>query len=265
MAEPTVIVNPRISNREFLDQFAQAGRIGLTGGITLIDKVISGAERHVDENHRWSQWSHVFLFQGRRADGHHWVIESDLEIHDKHIRLGAQENRLSKYYNESFYTTLAVLDIGCNKKQVSDLLREALDLVANHTRYSIRELLGTVIALRHPHLRGKKNLLARERSFFCSAFVQHLFRKAGIDLAPGLDVKNTTPEDIFRTPMLNRAWLLPPIIPENKIRKLASRAHQKIQADLDRLLNDKIPSRDSIRKLKNLLSEAQEKESRGKN
>ncbi len=33
---------------------------------------------------------HAFLFQGARHDGHHWVIESDLQINRKHIKLGVQ-------------------------------------------------------------------------------------------------------------------------------------------------------------------------------
>ena len=99
-----------LSNREFLEAYARPGRVGLSGGTTLIDRAIARAERHIDDDGRWSQWSHSFLFQGRRPDGHHWVIESDLQVHRKHIRLGVQENRISKYFDENLYTTLAVLD-----------------------------------------------------------------------------------------------------------------------------------------------------------
>lgn len=73
----TVIVTG-MSNREFLEAYAHPGRVGLSGGITLIDKAIARAERHIDDAGRWSLWSHSFLFQGRRPDGQHWVIESDL-------------------------------------------------------------------------------------------------------------------------------------------------------------------------------------------
>jgi len=38
------------------------------------------------------------------------VIESDLQIHRKHIQLGVQENRVAKYCDEKLYTSLAVLD-----------------------------------------------------------------------------------------------------------------------------------------------------------
>src|SRR2546421_6769831 len=43
-----------------------------------------------------------------------------------------------------------------------------------------------------------ENVMSRQCSMYCSAFVQHLFRKIGVDLAPGVDAKNTTPEDISR-------------------------------------------------------------------
>ena len=69
------------------------------------------------------------------------------------------------------FPTLAVLDFGLAETQVAALLREALELVAGHERYSLRELIGTLLALRKPELRAKENLLARERCAYCSAFV----------------------------------------------------------------------------------------------
>ena len=48
----------------------------------------------------------------------------------------------------------------------------------------------------------------RERSLFCSAFVTHVFRRVAVDLAPGLNDKHTTPEDISRTPVPHETFLL---------------------------------------------------------
>jgi hypothetical protein len=203
----TVVITG-LTNREFLERFARPGRIGLSGGDTLIDKAICRAQRHLHAKEEWSSWSHAFLFQGLRSDGWHWVIESDLQVHRKHIQLGAQENRISKYFDERLYSTLAVLDFGLSEEQIGSLLREALDLIAGHARYSVRELAGTLLALRHPRLRNRKNLLARESSLYCSALVQHLFRKLGFDLAPGVDCKNTTPEDIARTALPHVTYML---------------------------------------------------------
>src|SRR5690349_4475207 len=197
----STVVIADLSNQQFLERYARAGRIGLCSGATLIDRAICRAQRHLNPDEQWGSWSHAFLFQGERADGHHWVIESDLQIHRKHIQLGVQENRASKYFDEGLYTSLAVLDFGLAETQTTSLVREGLELVANRARYSLRELVGTLVALRHPSLRGKSNLMARERSMYCSALVQHLFRQAGMDLAPSVDLKNTTPEDIARTPL----------------------------------------------------------------
>jgi hypothetical protein len=205
---PTLIPVANISNREFLDRYARPGCVGLSGGVTLVDRAIRRAERHLDEQARWSEWSHAFIFQGVRADGHHWVIESDLQIQHKHIQLGVQENRVAKYHDEELYTALAVLDFGLNEEQAGVILREGLELVANRTRYSLRELVGTLLALRRPALRGEENLLARKSSVFCSALVQYLFRKTGLDLTPGVTDKHTTPEDLARTTVPHTTYLL---------------------------------------------------------
>jgi len=211
----TVIVTG-ISNQQFLERYASPGRIGLSGGITLIDKAICRAERHLDENEKWGAWSHAFLFQGKRVDGHHWVLESDLQVHRKHWQFGVQENRISKYFDQQLYTTLAVLDFGLNEANVTDLLREGLELTANRARYSLRELAGTLLALRHPRLLTRENLLARERSMYCSAFVHHLFRKIGLDLAPSVDFKHTTPEHISRTNVPHKTYCLQRELPPRK-------------------------------------------------
>ncbi len=205
---PTVVPITNLSNHEFLDRYARPGCVGLSGGTTLVDRAIRRAERHLDEQARWSEWSHAFIFQGRRADGYHWVLESDLQIQRKHIQLGVQENRVTKYHDEKLYTTLAVLDFGLTEAQADAILREGLELVANRTRYSLRELVGTLFALRRPALRGEENLLARDSSVFCSALVQYLFRKAGLDLTPGVNDKHTTPEDLARTTLPHTAYRL---------------------------------------------------------
>lgn len=233
VGENQTILVTGISNREFLDRYAQRGRIGLSGGVTLIDKMIARAERHVDPAGAWGLWSHAFLFQGTRHDNHHWVIESDLQFHRKHIQLGVQENRVSKYYDEGFYTALAVLDFKLPEDRVALLLSEALELVATRARYSLRELVGTLIALRDPELRASGNPLARRRSLYCSAFVQHLFARAGIDLAPGVHGKNTTPEDISRTSVPHVTYLLQREPPPNKLLELRARVHRRVRARVE--------------------------------
>src|SRR5215469_9443411 len=164
--EPQNIIVSGLSNREFLEKYAQPGRVGLCGGTTKVDLAIRHAQRHLHAEHRWSDWSHAFLFQGKRIDGHHWVLESDIQILRKNIQLGAQENRAAKYHDEKMFPALAVLDFGLTEMQVMALLRAGLEHVANRQRYSLRELVGTLIALKKPEMRAQENLLARESSAY---------------------------------------------------------------------------------------------------
>jgi hypothetical protein len=232
---PTVVVTG-LSNSEFLRLHARPGRVGLSGGTTLVDQAICRAQRHLDDQARWGVWSHAFLFEGERADGHQWVIESDLQVHRKHIQLGVQENRVAKYHDEAFYTCLAVLDFGLSEAQVACLLREGLELVANRARYSLRELLGTLIALHRPDLPGRRNLLARESSIYCSALVQYLFRKIGLDLAPQVDLKNTTPEHIARTALPHVTYLLQREVAQSGLTRLKTRLRREAGARVRRIV-----------------------------
>ncbi len=218
-----------MSNEEFLKLYARPGRIGLVGGATLVDRAIRRAERHVDAEGKWSNWSHALIFSEQRCDGHQWVIESDLAAARKHIRLGVQENRITKYYNEDYYASFAIMDLGLPEETVKLLISHGLEMMADSTQYSLRELFGTLLALRRPGLRGKDNPLAREKSFFCSAFVHHLYGKVGIDLAPGIHSKNTTPEDIARTPVPHTVYLLDRHLGESKIKEAALRLRGKIK------------------------------------
>jgi len=196
-----------VSNCEFLESYAQPGRVGLVGGTTLIEQVIRRAERHLDEDELWSLWSHAMLSQGKRVDGHHWVIESDLQIHRKHIQLGVQENRISKYFDGETFPHLAVLDFGLTEQQIAAVLGEGLRMVALHAVYSLRELLGAAFALRHLSHRPHRNRLARRQSMYCSGFVQYVFARGGVDLAPGVHASHSTPEDISRTPVAHVTYL----------------------------------------------------------
>ena len=44
---------------------------------------------------------HTPFFERVRADDHHWVVESELRIQRKHVQLGLQENRVTKYHDGS--------------------------------------------------------------------------------------------------------------------------------------------------------------------
>lgn len=233
--EPQIITVTGLTNREFIERYAAPGRVGLCGGVTKVDTAIRLAQRRQHPERRWSNWSHAFLFEGQRVDGQHWVLESDIQILKKNIQLGAQENRADKYHDEQMFPTLAVLDFGLNETQVATLLREGLELVANRERYSIRELIGTLIALKKPELRARENLLARERSVYCSAFVQQLFHSIGLDLVPGVTSKHSTPEDVFRTPVPHVQYLLLREMPGEKVAALAKKIKTGVRAGLRKI------------------------------
>lgn len=205
---PETIIVEGLSNRDFLEKYAAPGRVGLVGGPELINRLISRAQRHLDENREWSRWSHAFLFQGRRRDGHHWVVESDLDIKPKHIRLGVQENRIAKYFDDTRNTSLAILDFGLTPEQEENVVAGALELVSDGVRYSLREIAGTVWAMRHPRWRPRENLLTQEKAFYCSSFVRHVFGRAGVNLITDVAEKNTAPEHLVRTCVPHTKWVL---------------------------------------------------------
>jgi len=219
---PETIIVEGLTNREFFEQYAAPGRVGLVGGPELINRLISRAQRHLDAGKEWSRWSHAFLLQGRRHDGHHWVVESDLDIKTKHIRLGVQENRAAKYFDDAKVTSVAILDFGLTAPQAERVLAGALNLVAEGTRYSLREIAGTAWAIRHAGWCPRENRLAQERAFYCSAFVRHVFGLAGVELAGGIAVKNTAPEHLARTELPHTKWLLTRgAAPASHVRRIA--------------------------------------------
>ena len=197
-----------MNHQEFLATHAAPGRIGLSGGPGRISRLIGFVQRHVEPDHQPGLWSHAFLMQGRRVDGHHWVIESDLSYSRRHLRLGAQENRLTKYADQEEYPRLQILDFGLSQAQADAVTAAALDLVIRRIRYSFGECLGGVLAMRHPTLRPTHNPMARDKALFCSSFVREAFLATGIDLCPGLAVKNTMPSDLAQSPLIRGYWEL---------------------------------------------------------
>lgn len=196
------------SNREFLESHAGSARVGLCGGSEFINKAIRKLQWQVTADGRRSPWSHAFLFSERRSDGQCWVLESDLDFRHKQIRLGVQENRMSKYYDEAEYPNLAVIDFGLTPEQTKAVVTEGLNLLSGLSTYSLTELLGTLISLSSTRLRSKDNLLAREGALYCSAMVQHCFDAINFDLKPDVETKNITPHDLFQTPQPHTAYRL---------------------------------------------------------
>ena len=203
-----VVIVEGLSNADFLEQHALPGRVGLCGGVDLINKAIRKLQYHVTADGHRSPWSHAFLCSGRRVDGRHWVLESDLDLRHKQIRLGVQENRIDRYHDEESFPNLAILDFGLDEAQTQAVLSSGLDLLAGLSHYSLRELVGTLLAMRHTSLRRRRNLLESEGALYCSAMVQHCYSAAGIEFVPGVDRKNVTPHDIAACAHARAAHLL---------------------------------------------------------
>lgn len=188
-----------MNNLAFFETHARSGMVGLVGGTAWIDRSIRKAQKAITPDGEKSLFSHAFIIGERRADDHIWIIESDLEFHRKQIKLGVQENRLNKYFDEKDYPNVALLDFGLNEKQVKMVLTSALQLVADRAQYSFREIMGVLLAFAGQQERDSKNSLAQDRSFFCSAMVQHCFQSIELVFDEAVDTKLLTPEDIYRT------------------------------------------------------------------
>ena len=136
------------------------------------------------------------------------MLESDLDLRHKQIRLGVQENRIDRYHDEESFPNLAILDFGLDEAQTQAVLTSGLDLLSGLSHYSLRELVGTLLAMRHTSLRRRRNLLESEGALYCSAMVQHCYAAAGIEFVPGVDRKNVTPHDIAACSHARTAHLL---------------------------------------------------------
>ncbi len=184
-------------NAELIRKHARPGCIGLCGTSDWIGKAIRKAQAPLtDDGHR-SLWSHAFLFSEQRLDGHWWVLESDLDLRNRQLRLGAQENRADRYFDDEAFPNLAILDFDLDAGQTRKVQVAALDLLAGLSSYSLSELVGTLFAMHSTRLRRRGNLLSKEGALYCSAMVQHCYGAAGIDLMPGVHGKNVAPQDLY--------------------------------------------------------------------
>lgn len=223
------------SNEAFILRHAAPGRIGLCAGGDWISKVIRKSQAPLtDDGHR-SLWSHAFLFSERRSDGQWWVIESDLDLRYKQMRLGVQENRVARYFDANEFPNIAILDFGLDEAQTRRVVGAGLDLLSGLTNYSLSELVGTMLAMYSTRLRKRDNLLAREGALYCSAMVQHCYLAAGVHLLPDVSGKNIAPHDIADSPLPHTAHRLVRDLGISTIREYAHRAEALLATPIDEL------------------------------
>jgi len=193
-----------LSNLEFLKKYAKRGCVGLMGGSSAVDRAIRKGQRGLDGEAKPSLWSHVLIFQGERVDGQSWVIESDFEVGKGNVRNGVQENRIDKYASEKEWPNLAVLDFGLKEKEALQVVVAGLDLVARRTNYDLGGILETYWAMMRKTMSQGRD----KESTYCSAFVRAIFKHVGVDLAPGVAVNHTLPEQVSRTTVPHTRYLL---------------------------------------------------------
>ncbi len=190
------VVNER-SNREFLEQHGKAGTIGLIGGSNWIHRGIRLGQALLPEFGRPSLWSHVVVFQ----DGGH-LYESDIMIKWQELKLvnGAQQNPISKYFDDRKYPYLAALDFELGNVQIQKVLEACQKMKNERVLYPISGLIGTGLAYLF-HTEKKRNVWCMKNALFCSAFAQKSYEAIDIDFTESVHTTHTSPEHIWRTPV----------------------------------------------------------------
>ena len=227
---------PSTANRAFLERHAAAGRIGLCGTRDIVGKAIRKAQAPLTADGHRSPWSHAFLFLDQRLDGHWWVLESDLDLRYRQMRLGVQENRAARYFDDEAFPNVAVLDFGLDAAQTRQVQVAALDLLAGLSSYSLGELVGTLFAMHSRRLRQRDNLLAQEGALYCSALVQHCYAAAGIDVIPGVAGKNIAPHDLYDSPLPHRTHALIRDLGISRLRRIAHGACDLLDTPIEDLI-----------------------------
>ncbi len=187
-----------MSNEEFFNTWSRPGSVCLVGGTHFIDRSIKKAQKKLTLDKKDSLFSHAFIISEKRVDEKWWLIESDLEIHTKQVKLGVQENRIDKYFDEKMFPNVAILDFKIPAEATRAILTEGLNLVAGRGKYSLREILGVIFSFSKTD-RTTENIFAQDNSFICSSLVQHCYSKANLSFDESVSLKHITPEDIFST------------------------------------------------------------------
>lgn len=207
MSRVKVVAVKGLSNREFLERYAGPGRVGLACGTSWVDQRIRRTLRHLTPDGEWCAWSHAMLFEGRRADGQHWVFEADIEFARGFVQSGVQENRVEKFWDEKKYSGLAVLDFGLSPEQARLVMGRALDMTAQRVAYSYRGIMATWLAV-HRKTLSRQSRLQNLKDTFCSSFVQRAYKDVGIAFSPGVEEAHTTPQHIAATVVPHTRYLL---------------------------------------------------------
>ena len=163
-------------------------------------------------------------------------MESDLDLRYRQIRLGVQENRADRYFDDELFPNLAILDFGLDETQTRQVQIAGLDLLSGLSSYSLSELVGTLFAMHSTRLRKRDNLLAKEGALYCSAMVQHCYAAAGVEFIPGVHGKNIAPQDLYDSVLPHQTHSLIRDLGISSLRRFAHEASELLNTPVEDLL-----------------------------
>jgi hypothetical protein len=193
-----------------------AACIGLIGQYGLAGSAIRHAQSIIRIDRSPSNWSHCFLFRGDltpdpvllRGRRSPWLWESTFDPVSpfNHFieRVGVGARRVADYAYARFQLfqpqcvpNFAVIAIGLTPDERRAVLKRASDPNVDQLTYDLGGLLGTWYSY-VTDTATRPNPLASGHSLYCSAYVQLAYDAAGIDLAPGAQLRNTSPEHLWQ-------------------------------------------------------------------
>src|SRR5262245_4485953 len=194
-----------------------AACIGLMGEYGLIGYAIRRGQEILRVDHTPSHWSHVFLFPGplstdpaaiRDESRSPWIWESTLEpasLSNSFVnRNGVGPRRFAAYARADYalfaphcVPNIAVIAIALTENERNAILDRADDPDVDMLHYDLSGLLGTWYAY-ITNTAHQPNPIGAGNGVYCSAYVQLAYDAAGIDLAPGAHLRNTSPEHIWQ-------------------------------------------------------------------
>lgn len=194
----------------FWQAHAQPGSVGLIGIRFLPVRIIEKGQAPLTTDGQNSRWVHAFIFQ-RERDGIPWIYESDVGIPRRgfiHWTPGAKEDPVTKWSGERI-TNACVLTANLNDEQVEAALRHARELISKGTRYRLRELIGTWLAIRGNRME-RENVWHTRDALHCGGFVRACLLAADVEpIGPEVAMRNTAPELLYRHLQLVAEWTSP--------------------------------------------------------
>jgi len=206
------------TNTKLLDFFTtnyKPGLIAVVGTNDAIGLAIREAQKEITTDKKPSLWSHCFILGEMRFDLNGtnntkmkspYIFESDLHVNlfEPQVRNGAQENWIGKWCSDEVENA-ALIDFQISADKTDTVLATALQLVDEQVLYSIKDLIGTWLAVTTLK-QWLPNPLHDEHAMYCSAFVRWCYQQSEVDFIDNaIDVFNTTPEDVAQAGTTKKA------------------------------------------------------------